>query len=212
MLLRFQKRSDDILSSVGSRFDLTRSTSSARSPHRAVHQTVSSTTISTSPSTESTTAWTVLRSIRTRHLTAFPWYHSWLCLSGIIYSFFIFFRFDTILIACFVSSFYYEVQTYMYLVLFTLTLLSYLNRMSLWLHALKNVNCMWLWFECNVNVFYTQHASSCVLLQTFPGNTDITTTVTNYLPCPVNALCVRVNPTMWNYYISMQFNVLGCPA
>jgi len=47
-------------------------------------------------------------------------------------------------------------------------------------------------------------------LQLFNANYDGDTLVTNDLPCPVFAKCVRINPTLWTGYIAMRFDVLGC--
>ncbi|KAH3801077.1 hypothetical protein DPMN_154721 [Dreissena polymorpha] len=44
----------------------------------------------------------------------------------------------------------------------------------------------------------------------FYGNYDGNTTRTNALPCPVIAMCARVNPIGWYNYISMKFDIIGC--
>ncbi|KAH3752113.1 hypothetical protein DPMN_186723 [Dreissena polymorpha] len=44
----------------------------------------------------------------------------------------------------------------------------------------------------------------------FDANKDGNTVRLNKLPCPVLALCARVNPTKWHGHISMRFDVRGC--
>ena len=47
--------------------------------------------------------------------------------------------------------------------------------------------------------------------QIFRGNTDRNTKKTNIFPKPVTARCIRINPRTWKSYVSMRFDVLGCP-
>ena len=49
-------------------------------------------------------------------------------------------------------------------------------------------------------------------LQFFSGNTDGTSIVTNILPTPVNALCVRLYPLTWEAYPDLKLEYLGCPV
>ncbi|KAH3898495.1 hypothetical protein DPMN_022728 [Dreissena polymorpha] len=44
----------------------------------------------------------------------------------------------------------------------------------------------------------------------FPGNTDQDSHVTNLLPNPVLASCVRIQPVTWVQHISLRFDLLGC--
>ncbi|XP_052818316.1 adipocyte enhancer-binding protein 1-like [Mya arenaria] len=48
--------------------------------------------------------------------------------------------------------------------------------------------------------------------KTFAGNTDPDTVVTSMLPSPVTALCVRINPVTYKDWMSMRFEILGCPV
>lgn len=53
----------------------------------------------------------------------------------------------------------------------------------------------------------------CLLLsQIFTGNADQDSVVTNMLPCPVLARCIRINPIDWKDHVSLRFDLLGCPA
>jgi len=49
-----------------------------------------------------------------------------------------------------------------------------------------------------------------LLFQTFNGNKDEDTTVTNSLACPITAKCVRLIPLTWNNNISMRMDLKGC--
>ncbi|KAH3800192.1 hypothetical protein DPMN_153821 [Dreissena polymorpha] len=44
----------------------------------------------------------------------------------------------------------------------------------------------------------------------FSANVDGDRIEPNLLPCPVLALCARVNPTKWHDWISMAFEIMGC--
>jgi len=68
-----------------------------------------------------------------------------------------------------------------------------------------NLACTKYNFSLNYNVAHST-------IQTFAGNSDRSTVVINPLPLPVQARCVRINPTAWNVYISMRFDVLGCSS
>ncbi|KAL4228810.1 Milk fat globule-EGF factor 8 protein [Mactra antiquata] len=46
----------------------------------------------------------------------------------------------------------------------------------------------------------------------FTGNADQDSVVTNMLPCPVMARCIRINPIDWKDHISLRFDLLGCTA
>ncbi|KAH3700097.1 hypothetical protein DPMN_075065 [Dreissena polymorpha] len=60
------------------------------------------------------------------------------------------------------------------------------------------------------NNLYSSHYAYTTF-QNFQANTGVSSDlVTNVLPCPVAALCVRVNPRSWFIHISMQFDVKGC--
>ena len=48
------------------------------------------------------------------------------------------------------------------------------------------------------------------MLQEFNGNVDLETLVTNDLPTPVYARCVRINPTAWIGFIALRFDFIGC--
>ncbi|XP_052236461.1 uncharacterized protein LOC127848192 isoform X6 [Dreissena polymorpha] len=61
--------------------------------------------------------------------------------------------------------------------------------------------------DCETFNTYTHTNGSDML---FDANDDGKTIRPNQLPCPVLALCARVNPTLWHGYISMQFDVRGC--
>eukprot|EP00057_Strongylocentrotus_purpuratus_P023396 XP_011677870.1 PREDICTED: uncharacterized protein LOC100889795 [Strongylocentrotus purpuratus] len=50
------------------------------------------------------------------------------------------------------------------------------------------------------------------MMQTFMGNTDKETIVTNYFWKPVKAEVIRILPKNWSSRISMRFEVLGCLA
>lgn len=49
-------------------------------------------------------------------------------------------------------------------------------------------------------------------LQIFTGNSDQDSVVTNMLPCPILARCIRINPLDWKDHASLRFDLLGCPA
>ncbi|KAL3842786.1 hypothetical protein ACJMK2_020772 [Sinanodonta woodiana] len=44
----------------------------------------------------------------------------------------------------------------------------------------------------------------------FSGNKDPKTSVTNQLPCPVEAQYIRINPQTYHIYMSLQFDLIGC--
>jgi len=48
------------------------------------------------------------------------------------------------------------------------------------------------------------------MFQEFDGNFDMYLIVTNNLPTPVYARCVRINPTAWSMDIALRFDVIGC--
>ena len=48
-------------------------------------------------------------------------------------------------------------------------------------------------------------------IKVFPGNDAPNTLVENTFPVPVVALCVRINPVQWNGFISLRFDLTGCP-
>lgn len=51
-----------------------------------------------------------------------------------------------------------------------------------------------------------------LFLQTFLGNQDENTSVTNQFQSSMIAKCVRVNPLAWNHHIAMRLDLMGCPV
>ena len=49
-----------------------------------------------------------------------------------------------------------------------------------------------------------------VYLQTFPANFDPDTVVSNLLPAPEPALCLRLYPLTWSGSPSLRLEVIGC--
>ncbi|KAJ8320867.1 hypothetical protein KUTeg_002454 [Tegillarca granosa] len=49
-------------------------------------------------------------------------------------------------------------------------------------------------------------------IQTFSGNQDENTAVTNQFQSSVIAKCVRINPLAWNHHIALRLELLGCPV
>jgi len=50
-----------------------------------------------------------------------------------------------------------------------------------------------------------------IFFQVFPGNDGPNTLVENTFPVPVVALCVRINPITFSGYMSLRFDLTGCP-
>lgn len=46
--------------------------------------------------------------------------------------------------------------------------------------------------------------------QVFSGNNDEDTLVENFLPTPIKAMFIRIQPTKWYKWVSMRFGVSGC--
>ncbi|KAL5011809.1 hypothetical protein ScPMuIL_010360 [Solemya velum] len=44
----------------------------------------------------------------------------------------------------------------------------------------------------------------------FSGNNDEDTLVENFLPTPIKAMFIRIQPTKWYTWVSMRFGVSGC--
>lgn len=65
-----------------------------------------------------------------------------------------------------------------------------------------------------VTKYKVQYSNDCQTWQTLPqdltGNTDESTVVTQTLPTPITAKCVRINPSAWNHHISMRLELIGC--
>ncbi|XP_052813987.1 neuropilin-1-like [Mya arenaria] len=84
-------------------------------------------------------------------------------------------------------------------------------------HAIHGLDCCYQY----VTTYKVVYSSDCVHFLTivdtngnakiFDGNTDQDTIVTSMLPSEVTALCVRINPVTWHEWISLRFDILGCP-
>ncbi|XP_033758602.1 hemocytin-like [Pecten maximus] len=65
-----------------------------------------------------------------------------------------------------------------------------------------------------VTKYKVQYSDDCQTWQTLPqdlaGNVDESSVVTQTLPAPITAKCVRINPTAWNHHISMRMELIGC--
>ncbi|OWF54388.1 Hemocytin [Mizuhopecten yessoensis] len=65
-----------------------------------------------------------------------------------------------------------------------------------------------------VTKYKVQYSDDCQTWQTLPqemtGNVDENSVVTQTLPAPITAKCVRINPTVWNHHISMRMELIGC--
>ncbi|XP_060074006.1 hemocytin-like [Ylistrum balloti] len=65
-----------------------------------------------------------------------------------------------------------------------------------------------------VTKYKVQYSTDCQTWQTLPqdmtGNVDESSVVTQTLPAPITAKCVRINPTAWNHHISMRMDLIGC--
>jgi len=59
---------------------------------------------------------------------------------------------------------------------------------------------------------YSNALQMLYFLQTFQGNFDGNTVVTNPLVTPVGALCLRLYPLTWNVYANVRLEVKGCPS
>jgi len=63
-----------------------------------------------------------------------------------------------------------------------------------------------------MGLYLYQHYIFYLSLKIFSGNNDQDGVVTNMLPCPLLARCIRINPIEWKDHVSLRFDLLGCPA
>ncbi|KAH3800183.1 hypothetical protein DPMN_153812 [Dreissena polymorpha] len=61
--------------------------------------------------------------------------------------------------------------------------------------------------DCKTFITYTDTNGAPMIFPAYDGLMFIRP---NTLPCPVLAMCARINPTGWNEYIAMKFDIRGC--